>query len=259
MRIIKLGSNGDDVLKFQQFLIGRGYEGVIASGIFDEETENAVKSFQESEDLLADGVIGNYTYGNAMSKYGFGLIHDTSDFTSWPPRPIDVRPPTDSNRKSLFGIFEYEPNPTSGNLEGILIKGDWASKNIISVNIPQLSGIQGAPRGCNVQFHKKAAPQLENLFREWEENGLIKHIETWAGSWNPRFIRGSRTTLSNHAFGTAFDINAQWNALGVVPARKGKFGSVRELVEIANKNGFFWGGHFTSRPDGMHFEVAKIL
>ncbi|MFC1534810.1 M15 family metallopeptidase [Thermodesulfobacteriota bacterium] len=23
--------------------------------------------------------------------------------------------------------------------------------------------------------------------------------------------------------------------------------------------GFYWGGHFKSRPDGMHFEVAKIL
>jgi hypothetical protein len=33
---------------------------------------------------------------------------------------------------------------------------------------------------------------------------------------------------------------------------------VRELVEIANEWGFYWGGHFT-RKDGMHFEIAKIL
>jgi len=64
--------------------------------------------------------------------------------------------------------------------------------------------------------------------------------------------------LSNHAFGSAFDINASFNALGVEPARVGDRGCVRELVTIANDHGFYWGGHFAKRPDGMHFEVANI-
>jgi hypothetical protein len=38
----------------------------------------------------------------------------------------------------------------------------------------------------------------------------------------------------------------------------GQKGSVRELVQIANNNGFYWGGHF-SRKDGMHFEIAKVV
>jgi hypothetical protein len=70
-------------------------------------------------------------------------------------------------------------------------------------------------------------------------------------------VRGSKTVLSNHAFGTAFDINVNWNRLGTIPALVGQKGSVRELVQIANNNGFYWGGHFT-RKDGMHFEIAKI-
>jgi hypothetical protein len=73
----------------------------------------------------------------------------------------------------------------------------------------------------------------------------------------PRFIRGSRTTLSNHAFGTAFDINCDFNRLGHTPALMGERGCVREMVRIAHENGFYWGGHFT-RLDGMHFEVAKL-
>ena len=64
--------------------------------------------------------------------------------------------------------------------------------------------------------------------------------------------------LSNHAFGTAFDINVPFNPLGARPALIGKQGSVRELVPIANEHGFFWGGHFGKRPDGMHFEVAVL-
>ncbi|MBP0649891.1 M15 family metallopeptidase, partial [Mycobacterium tuberculosis] len=57
----------------------------------------------------------------------------------------------------------------------------------------------------------------------------------------------------------AFDINAEWNPLGVEPAAMGAKGCVRELVPIANRFGFYWGGHFSTRADGMHFEVAKLL
>jgi len=72
-------------------------------------------------------------------------------------------------------------------------------------------------------------------------------------------LRGSKTTLSNHAFGTAIDINVPQNWLGVIPARIGEEGCLRELVPLANKFGFYWGGHYPVRPDGMHFEVVKII
>jgi hypothetical protein len=54
------------------------------------------------------------------------------------------------------------------------------------------------------------------------------------------------------------DLNVAWNRLGTVPALKGKTGSLRELVPIANELGIYWGGHFAGRPDGMHFEVAQV-
>jgi hypothetical protein len=44
-----------------------------------------------------------------------------------------------------------------------------------------------------------------------------------------------------------------------VPPLVGQKASVRELVGIANANGFNWGGHYENRKDGMHFEIAKIL
>jgi hypothetical protein len=44
-----------------------------------------------------------------------------------------------------------------------------------------------------------------------------------------------------------------------MPALKGELGSVRELVPLANRHGFYWGGHFRGRPDGMHFEAARII
>jgi hypothetical protein len=66
-------------------------------------------------------------------------------------------------------------------------------------------------------------------------------------------VRRSATTHSE-----PFDINATFNPLGAQPALVGQHGSVRELVSIANEHGFFWGGHFDKRRDGMHFEVAVI-
>lgn len=128
-----------------------------------------------------------------------------------------------------------------------------------SIIIPQLDGVPGAPKEGKILFHKDAVPQLVAMFNAWEAAGLTHLILGYAGSWVPRFIRGSRSVLSNHAWATAFDINVPWNYLGSQPALKGTKGSVRELVTIANEHGFFWGGHYSGRPDGMHFEIARLL
>lgn len=63
--------------------------------------------------------------------------------------------------------------------------------------------------------------------------------------------------LSNHSFGSAFDINFVDNQLGDVPAFCGQRGSVRELVAAAHAAGVFWGGFFGTK-DGMHFEISKL-
>ncbi|MBP1846935.1 hypothetical protein J2046_005217 [Rhizobium petrolearium] len=63
------------------------------------------------------------------------------------------------------------------------------------------------------------------------------------------------SALSNHSFGSAFDINYVDNQLGQTPALCGSRGSVRELVAAANRLKIFWGGHFNN-PDGMHFEIS---
>ncbi len=95
------------------------------------------------------------------------------------------------------------------------------------------------------------------MFGAWESAGLMDRILTWGGSFVPRLVRGG-ASLSNHACGAAFDINVSWTQLGVQPALAGEKGSVRELVPLANEHGFFWGGHYAKRPDGMHFEIAAL-
>ena len=121
-------------------------------------------------------------------------------------------------------------------------------RQITRVELPQLRGIAGAPQSGKVRFHRAAAPQLLKLWRAWEEAGLLPLIKTWDGSFVPRFVRGSRRTLSNHGFGSAFDINASFNSLGTRPPLVGRAGSVRELVPLANELGFFWAAITRGAP-----------
>jgi peptidoglycan hydrolase-like protein with peptidoglycan-binding domain len=257
LQVIRKGSSGEAVRQWQLFLIGEKFINEVADGIFGPVTDAATRKYQESKGLTADGVVGAKTYAQAISD-GMAVIEDEEEF---PPRP-DFQPLLGTSaRQKVFGKFTFDPAPTPKNKERIIITGDWEKQNIITLKITQLQGIDvfGKPSTGNMRFHKKAAGQLKGLWAAWEKRSVLERIKTYGGSFAPRYIRGSRTTLSNHAFGSAFDVNMAWNGLGKIPAQEGSVGSVRELVPIANDFGFYWGGHFKSRPDGMHFEVAKIL
>ena len=145
-------------------------------------------------------------------------------------------------------------------------------KNIGLVLVPQLEGINdvrtdalqnsGAKFNGKLKFFKPAHAQLLAAFAEIEKAGLKKRLVSIAGSFNARLQKkkngGFVQTPSNHSFGTAFDINSDTNPQGKKPPAVGQPGSVRELVPIFEKHGFRWGGLFQT-PDGMHFEVSKIL
>jgi hypothetical protein len=257
MKTLRIGDKSPDVLKWEYFLIGQGILDEFADGYFDERTQLASQNFQMMHHLEPDGIVGNKTIGAAM-MLGFEVITDPivdKSSQSWPPPPTKLKPLTsNSQRAEIFGKFSYKSKPQPNNKEHIEVTDNWAKENIVRITIPQLIQIKGTD---TVYFHKKAKKQMIQLWKDWEEAELLHLILTWHGTYMPRFIRGSKTTLSNHAFGSAFDINYSWNKLGAIPALAGRKGSVRELVEIANKNGFYWGGHF-KRLDGMHFEIAEI-
>lgn len=259
MSILKVGSVGAEVRAWQTFLIGEGWYRGEVTGMFDQATRQATVDFQRNAALMADGVVGPKTLTEAQAR---GLPGPEAPDASkggpgWPPAAGG--PLSWQQRGMIFGSFAYRPEPTASNPEGIVITDGWATRNITMVEVPQLAGIPGAPPHGRVAFHTKAADQFAALWAAWEAAGLLPLVKTWAGSWAPRFVRGSRTNLSNHAWGTAFDINAGWNGLGKTPAVVGREGSVRELVPLAQEHGFYWGGHFPGRPDGMHFEVRELV
>jgi len=248
--MIKLGSKGPNVQSWQTFLVGQGQLEVI-NGIFDQTTHDATVAFQIGASLDDDGIVGELTLA-AAKDLGY------PDAIT-PPRPPVARLKllTLVEKQDMFGPILFVPDPKPGNPEGIRITNKW-TKNLQEVETPQLAGVSGAPQNNKVLFHAKGAAQFAALWARWETDGLLPLVLSWSGGWAPRFIRGSRSVLSSHAFATAFDINAQWNPLGVTPPASGKTGSVRDLVAAAEEFGFFWGGNFPGRPDGMHFELMEI-
>lgn len=135
---------------------------------------------------------------------------------------------------------------------------------IVPVMVPQLRNVPlydlgGKLFGGNIRWHKRGVGQLLGAWAEVEKQGLLPLVYTFDGALNQRLVRGSEVTPSNHFAGLAFDINAGWNGLGVNPPPVGRRGSVRLLAPIFNKFGFRWGGDYTGRKDGMHFEIVRWL
>ena len=258
--VLRKGMKSERVGDWQSFLRGLNfYKGEIDDD-FGNITHEATKKFQKANGIDNDGVVARQTYGIAISQ-GFNTIvlRDESDEKAmwYPPKP-DFQPLIgNASREKLFGEFQYKASPTSQNPEKIIILDDWKSENIENVKLPALTDALGV-KHSGMLWHKSTSHQLAGFFEAIYKEGLHNHIISYAGSFYPRFIRGSRKTLSNHSWGTAFDINAPQNWLNKQPARMGEKGCLLELVPIANEFGFYWGGHF-SRKDGMHFEIAKIL
>ncbi len=207
--------------------------------------------------LLRDG---GSELGGGGSQGGGGLDARTALASvgvagQFPPRP-DFRAITSVEREQLFGSFRYRADPQPGNREQIEILDDWVEKNIVEVKLPPFPGYRHAE--VSTLFHRRGAEQLRSLWLEWKDAGLLNRILTFDGAFVPRFQRGSTKELSNHAWGTAFDINWEQNQLNEEPSKPGIPGCVYDLVPAANRHGFFWGGHFMSRKDGMHFEIAQL-
>jgi len=71
-----------------------------------------------------------------------------------------------------------------------------------------------------------------------------------------RQIRGG-TELSNHASGTAIDLNAPQHPLSTEPSSNfsaAQIQAIRRIIADA-KGALRWGGDYTGRKDGMHIEI----
>jgi hypothetical protein len=248
--------------------------GLVVDGVYGGGTFAAVKALQADNGLEPTGQCAGATLAK-VRELGFKAVefevNGDNGSASFPRRPATstLPQPTAAITASLFGTFQFEGDPKPDNPEAIRILGGWVAANIVTVTVPQLVGVP-IPVGPahailsqgKLRCHRLAKDKVLALFQAWADAGLTDRILTWDGSFNPRLKRGKRiaipANLSNHSFGATFDINAELNPMGSTPPLMGARGCVRELVEVANNLGVYWGGHFANRPDGMHFEIARL-
>lgn len=100
-------------------------------------------------------------------------------------------------------------------------------------------------------------PALDSLARimaslQESEPDIYAAVGT-AGALCARLIRGSRSSVSNHSWGTAIDVKLD-NKLDGFGDGGTQFGLLL-LAELFNKEGWYWGATY-SREDSMHFEVG---
>lgn len=93
------------------------------------------------------------------------------------------------------------------------------------------------------------APRFKGFLDDLEASGYGVD-QRQSGGYNHRNIDGTNR-LSNHAYGTAIDVN--WTA-----NPRGTRGTIQPDVarSLAAKHGLVWGGDWKN-PDPMHFEVAS--
>ena len=120
----------------------------------------------------------------------------------------------------------------------------WVAENIGTEPVPILG---------SVTCHRAIFPQLRAALQEIVDTGLADRIDPdhYAGCYYPRFIAGT-TTLSNHSFGLALDLNVPGNQRGTVGEMD------PGIVAIFERWGFTWGGDWRY-TDPMHFELAQIV
>jgi hypothetical protein len=261
------GGTGDWIVQWQTFLTGAGhYQGRLLP-TFGPATEAATIRFQGAVGAQEDGIVGGAVTA-AAADLGFQapwlgappMLRETDP--SWPrPSDLDGDGSADlvyvgsAERERRYGPLQWRPVP--GSSSEIVITNDFAATKLCKIHLPQTVGLDcyGSSFRGNITIHKAAAQPLADAFAEIEAAGLQHLLLSWGGSFVPRRIRGS-DALSNHAYGLAFDVNMAQNGLGVVPALAGNTGTVRPLVPIFEKHGFYWGGWYRSRKDGMHFEYV---
>jgi hypothetical protein len=124
-------------------------------------------------------------------------------------------------------------------------------------SVTQSYKIPGSTRA--VRLRTGDAGYLLVHFAAWFHANIEKLDQGILDDWGyaERPIRGSVTTLSNHASGTAVDLNATLHPLGKVFTFPGtKSAAIRKQLKLY-EGALRWGGDYSGRKDEMHVEINK--
>ena len=128
-RLLQNGSQGNDVKELQQMLNTKGYN-LGVDGIFGNQTQSAVKNFQQKSGLTVDGIVGNHTM-TALAGGGGGSSQSAN--TTAPTIAPAPTAPTyntqtwdESTKGSAAGqAYEDAKNALAGYGDFVFSEQDW--------------------------------------------------------------------------------------------------------------------------------------
>lgn len=192
------------------------------------------------------------------------LIKDASQRTGFTPdQKIDLHDPA-TMEKMVNAIVNQEGGKVSPDVVSKVLSGqadltaDYAKRSG-AFGTPEEAGRHlttvTAPGGASFRVHELAAPQIQGFLNELAGRGY-KIDPATSGGYNNRNKVGVDThEKSEHAYGSAIDINPDRNKqadtlITDLPP---------DIAQIAAKWGLKWGGTFDGKKDAMRFEVARLL
>lgn len=181
--------------------------------------------------------INQYLSKEAVEEF-YKFLPADGELPSTTPTPVGIPP----KPKSYDDVYRIFGNPRESG---------WARNNLafckVDDRFKEMPYVDGKGRGF--YCHKLLVGQFQKCFQEIIDQGLWDdEFYSWEGCYNLRNIAGS-TNLSLHSWAIAIDFNYTGNEYGDSTPSMDK-----KIVAIFKKHGFFWGGDYRGKKDGMHFE-----
>lgn len=215
---------------------------------FKEEFAAARKANKET--FLFDGKLYTTKVADIDETKFITVTNTVADSkVKTPPKIVKTNWPAQSELRSKFGVPDY---------------GGSFKKHMTQVELPYTMWMDDI-KITKCWMNKICADSLVRvLTRLWDANGRdydkikAQQLHIFSGAWNIRNMRGG-ASLSTHAYGLAIDIAAPYNALGKKPGyNKHSFTDESLIVRLFKEEGWTWGGDWQKRPDGMHFQAARV-
>jgi peptidoglycan hydrolase-like protein with peptidoglycan-binding domain len=251
-KTIRRGSKGDDVRRWQAFLLMDGYRIGLADGNFGRKTETATKQYQTKKGLRIDGIVGPEVWKNVPNNFIPVLPAIPVDKSATNNnKPAIISKPTNliwpkQDYKSMVEFY----GPVGENQTKLLLpypmKLAWDTKTTLN----------------KITCHKKCAGSLgtilENIKKIYGEKEIQRlRLDIFGGCLNVRKMRGG-SAWSTHSWGCAIDVDPDNNQL-----RWGKdraaFGrpEYKEFLDCFEQQG--WVSLLRARNfDAMHMQACLL-
>jgi len=231
MRLLSVGSTGEDVKKVQAALNAIYEEQLDTDGKFGPHTEEMVMAFQADNDLDADGLVGPETWAKLFNE----VVEDNDQEEDVVTVGGAIR---QSQLSNLYGK-PRDPAPYLKVMDFTEFKDAFA----------HVKDFEGHSWSCRIYGHELMEAPLRKAFAAVVSRGLAKELKTFDGCVCIRPMTGGGG-MSVHSWGMAVDLNAGTNGYGHQPSLSTAF------VRCFTEQGLEWGGSWHT-PDGMHFQLPS--